>query len=364
MSSSTKKRKNKIYLVLLVLLTFLAIFLIYKNSNSTIKQELKDFAISDTSAIVKIFMADKAANKVMLERKDTKWFADNQYEVRNDLMMVLLGTIKEISIIAPISKAEHNNAIKRLSATSTKIEIYLKKYVVDLFGFIHWFPYTSLEKTYYVGGPTQDHLGTYALIENSATPFIVYVPGFDGFLTTRYSAKLTDWRNRSIFKYDFNEIKSISVENMANRDSSFIVENLGKRQVTVKNFTTKTPIENIDTAKVLDFITGFYDVNYDEFDAELSKKQVDSIIATTPINIVSVTDVAGSVNSIKVYLRKNPGGILNSDGKPETYDVDRLFALINDGKDLVIIQYFVFDKILKTVRSFQLKNKPALKSIM
>jgi hypothetical protein len=64
-----------------------------------------------------------------------------------------------------------------MAAKSTKIEIYSKGEKV---------------KQYYVGHATQDNTGTYMLLTNPETdknyeePFITHIPGFEGFLSTRY----------------------------------------------------------------------------------------------------------------------------------------------------------------------------------
>jgi hypothetical protein len=37
-------------------------------------------------------------------------------------------------------------------------------------------------------------------------------------------------------------------------------------------------------------------------------------------------------------------------------DVDRMFALINDDRDMVLIQYYVFDKVLKDINYYKAGN--------
>jgi len=40
------------------------------------------------------------------------------------------------------------------------------------------------------------------------------------------------------------------------------------------------------------------------------------------------------------------------DGSTVFFDRDRMYALINDDEDFVLIQYFVFDKILRPLSFF------------
>ena len=43
-------------------------------------------------------------------------------------------------------------------------------------------------------------------------------------------------------------------------------------------------------------------------------------------------------------------------GEPLKYDVDRMYALVNDGKDFAIIQYYTFGKILLGYDDFILSD--------
>ena len=59
-------------------------------------------------------------------------------------------------------------------------------------------------KTYYVGGESKDMIGSYMLLENSNRAFVVYIPGFNGFLAPRFTIDGTKvssdlWRDRTIF---------------------------------------------------------------------------------------------------------------------------------------------------------------------
>jgi hypothetical protein len=50
-----------------------------------------------------------------------------------------------------------------------------------------------------------------------------------------------------------------------------------------------------------------------------------------------------------------PEGTLDINGKPLKYDFDKMYAVINDGKDFVSIQYYVFDPLMQPI-SFFLKK--------
>ena len=192
----------------------------FNSSNSTIKKELRDFAVADTASIDKMFLADKKGNKALLERKSPAlWTINGKYPARQDAINFLLKTIKQIEVRSPVGKAALQNVLKELSSTGTKIEIFSKGDKI---------------KTYYVGGPTQDMLGTFMYIENSAVPFVIHIPGFNGYLTTRYFASADEWRSRIIFQYGEGQIASVRVQNNQHPEESFSVKKDDDHYVTAK----------------------------------------------------------------------------------------------------------------------------------
>ena len=171
-------KKNRLAIIMVVLLGFFSFWFIINKQKGTIKETLKDFAVADTASINKIFIADKSGNTITLDRKTAgSWMVNGKYPVRMDVINTLLYTIKRIDIKEPIGKKAQDNVIKRLAAKAVRCEIY---------------QHDKLVKAYYVGTETHDQLGTYMIMMDpetmlpSAKAFVTYIPGFDGYLTTRY----------------------------------------------------------------------------------------------------------------------------------------------------------------------------------
>ena len=60
-------------------------------------------------------------------------------------------------------------------------------------------------KTWYIGSPTQDHTGTYMLLQlgqdKSSKPYVTYKPGMYGTLEVRFFTDWKAWRSPRIFDY-------------------------------------------------------------------------------------------------------------------------------------------------------------------
>ena len=73
-------KSKKILFLIFIILIIIAVIFKFSNQNSTIKKELKDFAVEDTASIDKIFMVNKFNQKVTLTRQDNYiWKVNSKY---------------------------------------------------------------------------------------------------------------------------------------------------------------------------------------------------------------------------------------------------------------------------------------------
>ena len=63
------KKKNILILAITIILLIIAAFLVIRQSSGTFGGGMKDFAVTDTASITKVFLADKNNNTILLERK-------------------------------------------------------------------------------------------------------------------------------------------------------------------------------------------------------------------------------------------------------------------------------------------------------
>lgn len=333
-------KKNRTTIIIVIVLLLVSVyFLFFRNGFSTLGGRDNNFAVQDTAAITKIVMEDKGNNKVVLTRvAKGQWKVNDHYFVRNDAINTLLYTMKMVAVKDLIDAASWDNVVKHLATTSVKVEIY---------------DGDARVKAYYVGGPTADNMGTYMLLvkpgsdENYKQPYITYIPGFDGFLSTRYFAIEKEWRDRTILRYYPNEIKSVALT-YPQAENSFSIQYAGHNRYSMENPVSHQPITGLDTMAVRQYLTYCQSLSW-EIPATEPKK--DSILASQPIVVIDVKDTAGKLTEVKLFNKKAPDNVLVKYGRNYKYDPDRMFALVN-GKDFVIVQYFVFGKLLQTPSYF------------
>ena len=345
--------KTKITLLVALLLAIVAGFVIFNKSNSTLEKGLRGFSVSDTASITKIFLSDKADHSILLERqKSGKWLLNKDFNAHSDNINTFLLTVANLAVREPVAKAAHNNILTLLSARSVKVEIYQNSYRLNI-GQYKFFPYEKLTKTYYIGDATMDNNGTYALMEGSNTPVVLFMPGLRGYIASRFSTAENDWREHTVFNKKLPEIESITVEFPDQPEESYKVINKNNSALELVRLADNKTLAAYDTLQLMAFVNAFKNIRYEALfnDMEVSRK--DSISGVTPTHIITLKAVDGSIQDVKTFPRMLPEPEIDVfDGSTVTFDRDRMYAYINNEKDFVLIQYFVFDKILLPLSSF------------
>ncbi|MEI6765150.1 MAG: DUF4340 domain-containing protein [Bacteroidota bacterium] len=359
-------KKKPIIIVLVLLLAVVAVIVIIKGSKkSTIDSPESTFAIEDTASITKIFMANMRDQKVTLSRSDSgSWMVNNANKASIEAINYFLKTIHNVQMKDVVPKKARNTIISLLATSATKVEIYQRVYFIDLFNRIKLFPHEKLTKTYYVGMATQDNMGTYMLVDGSETPFITYLPGFNGYLSSRYSVIESDWLDHTVFNIKYNNVHAVSVDNYDSPDQSFKLVKNGPRAFSVYTLHGNKEVMKYDTTKVMDYFTGFENLRYEAILTDLTADSR-AKLTSKPYMLISVEEMSGKTVKIKTF-HKDP--VLDPIMGEDTlqYDGDRLYALIHDDNDLALIQFFVFGQVFRTLDYFSGKAIPpneAYKSI-
>jgi molybdopterin/thiamine biosynthesis adenylyltransferase len=316
----------------------------------------QDFHVEDIENITKIFLADKENNHVLLQRvadadtnSDTTWTVDGIYPASKGMIKLLLETLHDMRIRQQVNKNAVPQAIKLLSANSTKCEVYQTRYLIDWFnGKLRLFPREKLTVTYFVGQETQDMMACFMYREGDKVPYIIHIPGFRGYLTPRFVADPMSWRSHTIVHWDITHLQSVELDIPATPEESYKVSRQGDGFVFQK---AGTIIDNFDTARVAQMLSCFQNLNFDEYASRVPNSNMDSSFNAGPRAILHITNTEGTTREITTYIKyNNPTDslVMRNDELYEMFDLNRLYAII-DKKDTVLIQYFVFDNILQPV---------------
>lgn len=345
-------KRNRFIIIIILALAVIAATLLISRKDITFRRSQSDFSVADTSAVTMIFMADKNNNEVTLARQtDGRWKVDGKWFASKFNLDMLLQTLHNLALKEPVPLAARDNIIREMAVNAVKVEIYQKVYRIDILGDVRWFPHEKLTKVFYVGGATQSNRGSYMLMDGSDTPFVIYLPGFRGFVSPRFTPMVNAWRDYNIFREELPAIASVRMEINARENESFLMTRDPVGSIIMFTFPGMERIPGFDTLAVLNFLAGFRNLSFEGIPGSIDRGLKDSILASVPFTVITLTDTAGRSKTFRAFFKAGSEGEVDLDGNPVKYDRDRFYALVNNGEDFVVVQYFAFDRVLRP-RSF------------
>lgn len=337
------------YILVVLVLGAVAAWFLLRPTPQSINQIEGAFAVKDVNEVTRISIQDHQKRHVEITKKDGKWWVDDKYIVRDDMMKQVLDVISRIESLSPVPSNGHDNVIRSMATEFIKVDVYTGG--------------SKPEKSYLVGGPTVDSKGTYMLLdmgEKMATrPHIAFVPGYNGYVTPIFKTDPQVWRTRAIFKYRPEDIKTLKVEYPGKPENSFQIIQVNADSFTIAPIDERYRINQPNEGKYVKQYLSFYnDIQMETFNNTSGAR--DSITRTTPVCKFTVVDTKGEENEVVMYympINKRSKERYDDYGREITHDVDRYYATVNHGADFTIVQYVVFGKLLRSYKDFYFKPK-------
>jgi hypothetical protein len=333
------KKNSTLLLIIAVLVMGAIAFWVMKTDDSKGGgQAMSDFAFENTDEIDRIIITEINGNSANLERKGEIWTVNKDFRARPENVELLLKTFRGITVQSAVSDELKKNVVANMAARHKKVEIFQNG---------------SLAKTYYVGSPTKDHYGTFMLLEKdgkkSTEPYVMHIPGFNGFLESRFFAYINDWKYSGVFIYDPLAIQEIKVEFTESPESSFIISQFDKK-VGLKSIDG-ADIKEFNNSLVQNYILNYEKIFYNKV-AELTGNEIDSILNLAPTYSIQVTS-NGEKNKVDFFLKKidNPTIDLVT-GKENPWDENYIYGIREGEKEVLIFQYYALGNVFSRLQYF------------
>ena len=331
--------KNLRLFYLLVLVTAIAAGVRYfdhqEAAELTRAAAASDFAVADTAAVDKIFIADKDGNTALLERTNGRyWSLNGRHSARKDAVDLLLKTFLRVRVQRPVPRAELDNVNRLLAGRGKKVEIYQGG--------------DRPVKTWYIGTSTQNHTGTHMVLADAngtiaEEPFIVHMEGFTGFLSTRFFTDEREWRYTGVFDYPGSSLKRVEIEcSEVDRRYAIDVDDRGELSVEGAALTSRR-----DTMVWQNRFNLFRKVHLETFNNHMSPAAQDSMFQRAqPVFVLRAWSRTDSLpEEIKLYWKAPVSDSYDDNGNLNQWDGSRMYAIYRD--ELVLVQRFVFDPLLQ-----------------
>ena len=316
-------------LVVIGILGFFATNLVRNRGKSD--TELLEFSIKDTTSINKIKIAEPNGMQITLVKNGNLWTDEQGNCVTQEPIVIMMETFKNIQFKGYVPEKSRQNIVKLMMASHTKVEIFQNG---------EW------SKSWYIGFSTQDHYGTYMLLETpdekSDLPVIMKVKGLEGIIDPRFFADKRKWKCTNIFTIGLDDIAEVAVKfydmparsfSVAKNKAHYLVKQNGKR------------LQTLDTSMAIHYLSNYKKVHFELANFELNNKQLDSLKRTKPFGKINVKEVNGKNTQIKMYRMSAIEKSMNDFGDSVSYNPDRFWCELPSG-EIVKCQYFVFNPLI------------------
>ncbi len=300
----------------------------------------REFAVENTDQIRKIFLAHRDGETVLLERRGDGWTYNGQYDARPNAVDNLLDAVSRVQMQYKPPQAAVPNMVNDLAVNGIKVELYGAG--------------DRLLKAYYVGGSTADERGTYMIMEGAEQPYVAHIPSWTGNLRFRYNLRGEDWRDRTVLRFDPDQVTSASIDYPKQQDQSFRLESKDGQWAVLPFYpTTPQQVGTLQPGRVEAFLVAASELGAEAFRNNFSGK--DSLLQQAPFATFRV-QLAGTAEPREVCLYPIfPEVSVFSDAATASRanaTVERYFAWVEPAGDLLLVQNRVFRKALWGYASF------------
>ena len=333
-------KNNIIYLIIfLILLGVAGYFLSQNEGSSTLEgRENYNFSVQDTGRVNKIVISDKKPSSITLIKKGDQWLVNGEYPARKDAIEVLLKTLHRMELrnFVPDRKVEQ---------VERKIEVYGKEVQVYKNG--------KLAKHFYVGKETASQTGTYMKMKGGDRPYAVHIPGFNGFLNSRFFTETHLWRSRDLVRMEPRNIKEVKMIYPDSSDQSFMLRQFSPDSLYIVKLQNGKVLKNANELKARLFLAAFRNLKYEGaiIPSDPIYERRDSLLASTPAFRLEVKDIDGHKTVVSGYRIVGPPSGYVEDDPSTHYDPNKLHGFINEQR-MVLLQYYGLRKVLKPLNYF------------
>ncbi len=333
-------RKNIVYLLTFIILLAVAGWLYTSRSKgTTLDRKVEyNFTIRDTANVDKIIIEDKSPAKVILSRSTNGWMVNGEFKARKDAIEVLLETLHRMEMRNFIPEKLQQTVIKRLSVFGKEVQVFKNG---------------KLFKTFYVGTNSQDEMATYMMIKGAAAPYAVHIPGFNGFLSTRFFTDDNLWRSRDLISMNPVNIKEVKMYYPDSVDASFKISIFNSDSLFITRLNDNRIVKNVNMVNTRLFLSAFRNLKYEGAIVPTDPiwQRRDSLLASIPAFRLEVKDVDGKVTAVSGYRIKGSILPVEEDEEEAEYDPDRMHGFINDER-MVLLQFYGLKNVLKSLSYF------------
>lgn len=279
------------------------------SSDTITKGEEETVAIADTAAVKKVTIGKNGVTRV-ISRGNEGWLVNGRYKTAYRPTALLLVGLNQLRIKRPVSEESKQKVYKEVMQQGTVVTIETGE---------------GNKVLRFLSNPA-DVNTTYLVTENSATPYVAYVPGIPGDINNLFNLTENDWRTRKLFASNPRSIDTLKVSYPKDPQGSFeIVYHNGDFSIPGIPAPDSVALRNYLTLYQNAPLTAYLTDKKDSAEAVLRRSELAGTIELSDLK---------AQNSAQVKVYKDPQnkkeylGVIPSTGEPVLLDKELFDALM------------------------------------
>jgi hypothetical protein len=242
-------------------------------SNSAVEKGI--FQIENLNQIDRVVLESKK-EKTELKFNGNKWTVNGQ-EADRQMITILFAALKQVEAKRAVAAAIQDSIKREVNSSGIKVSCYEGQ---------------ILEKEFWSKG-TQQKSETYFQLSNGE-PYVVTIPGYRVYVASVFEVSTADWRDKTVFNFNWQNIKSVEV--MFPKD--------GKQNFKASFQNKIFSIENLnqtDTTKLATFMDALIQLRAEKIVGTEQSTKYDSLLSLDPIETINVQDIANRNYELKIF---------------------------------------------------------------
>ncbi len=271
------KKNLRFIIIFLILLIWTFVFINLRESNTRISVDEEKFAITDTAAIANICIENPYGKQVILDKNSGSWMVNETYFLDPSMKAVLFAVLHQVRVKRTVPKNRLDEITEDLKKNGYQVTVQMDN---------------GLKSSFTAGG---NGISISYFKYTGEDPLIVFLPGYESYVSGIFEVTLNDWRDRLIFQTSWLGLKRLSLTYPTNPSDNIVIE-------PAENLYRVENISKLDTNAVMNFIDQISFFYTDQFIDRGQIYAYDSLIDTEPSAILFLEAVGLEEEiSIKFY---------------------------------------------------------------
>src|SRR5437879_836120 len=206
-----QKRKNiQLLLSLSVMIVLIIVLFIFNSSKNNSEVDKGIFQITNLDKIDHIILQSNKEN-IELKFNGTKWLVNGAHEADKQMVTVLFAALKQVEAKRKVASSIQDSIKNEITKNGIKVSC---------------FEGDVLAKEFWSEG-NQQKSETYFQLSDGI-PYLVAIPGYRVYVASVFEVPTSDWRDKQVFNFNWQNIKSLEVNFPRDTKQSFNASFFGR----------------------------------------------------------------------------------------------------------------------------------------